>query len=164
MDFWDQSLLGEVEDYDNLVILKTCSKALGLANIRLGFAVANARITDALRAVKSPYNVNGVSAVIGAAVLEDRAYLRDAAAALTASRAALARELEQLLACKRGAYRIYPSCTNFLYVAAPDAGLVFERLKARGIIVRRLGSHLRITAGSEAENAALVAALDGILD
>ena len=78
--------------------------------------------------------------------------------------AALARELEQLLACKRGAYRIYPSCTNFLYVAAPDAGLVFERLKARGIIVRRLGSHLRITAGSEAENAALVAALDGILD
>ena len=102
--------------------------------------------------------------MIGAAVLEDRAYLRDAAAALTASRAALARELEQLLACKRGAYRIYPSCTNFLYVAAPDAGLVFERLKARGIIVRRLGSHLRITAGSEAENAALVAALDGILD
>ena len=40
MDFWDQSLLGEVEDYDNLIILRTCSKAIGAAALRLGFAVA----------------------------------------------------------------------------------------------------------------------------
>ena len=163
MDFWDQSLLGEAEEYDNLVILKTCSKAVGLANIRLGFAVANERITDALRAVKSPYNVNGVSAMIGAAVLEQRDYLREAAAELVASRQALSRELESLLSRKAGAYRIYPSRTNFLYVSMPDAGAVFAGLKERGIIVRCLGSHLRITAGSEAENAALTAALDGIL-
>ena len=41
MDFWDQSLLGEVEEHDNLIILRTCSKMLGMAALRLGFAVAN---------------------------------------------------------------------------------------------------------------------------
>ncbi len=41
MDFWDQSLLSEVCDYENLIILRTCSKAFGMAALRLGFAVAN---------------------------------------------------------------------------------------------------------------------------
>ncbi len=133
MDFWDQSLLGEAEEYDNLVILKTCSKAVGLANIRLGFAVANERITDALRAVKSPYNVNGVSAMIGAAVLEQqglparsgRRACRVPAGAVAGAGIAAVPE--------SGAYRIYPSRTNFLYVSMPDAGAVFAGLKERGL-------------------------------
>lgn len=69
MDFWDQSLLNEAENYDNLILLKTCSKAFGLAGIRLGFAIANPTITNALRAVKSPYNVNSVTQAIGAVVI-----------------------------------------------------------------------------------------------
>ena len=62
MDFWDQSLLQEVESYDNLIILRTCSKALGGAALRLGFAVAAPRLTRALRAVKSPYNIGSLAA------------------------------------------------------------------------------------------------------
>ena len=54
MDFWDQSLLPEVAEYDNLIILKTLSKAFGLAGLRVGFAVANPTLTRALQAVKSP--------------------------------------------------------------------------------------------------------------
>ena len=68
MDFWDQSLLSEVSDYDNLIILKTCSKAIGMAALRVGFAVANEVITKALKAVKSPYNVNSISQAIARCV------------------------------------------------------------------------------------------------
>ena len=58
MDFYTESLMGEAEQYDNLIILRTCSKALGLAAVRLGFAVANQTLTAVIRAAKSPYNVN----------------------------------------------------------------------------------------------------------
>lgn len=54
MDFWDQSLLDEAEGYDNLIILRTGSKALGLAALRVGFAVANRRLTGILRAANPP--------------------------------------------------------------------------------------------------------------
>ena len=72
MDFWDQSLLQEAESYDNLIILRTCSKAFGMAAVRLGFAVANQTLTNAIRAVKSPYNVNTVTQAFGAAVLNQK--------------------------------------------------------------------------------------------
>ena len=61
MDFSDQSLLGEVEDHPNLLVLRTCSKAFGMAALRLGFAVCGKTLAGALRAVKSPYNVNSLS-------------------------------------------------------------------------------------------------------
>lgn len=61
MDFWDASILSLVNDYDNLIIMRTASKAVGAAAIRLGFAVTNKVNSNALKAVKSPYNVNTVS-------------------------------------------------------------------------------------------------------
>lgn len=61
MDFWDQSLLGEVAQYDNLIILRTCSKAFGMAAVRLGFARGKSETdADAARG-EIPYNVNSVS-------------------------------------------------------------------------------------------------------
>ena len=162
MDFWDQSLLGEAEEYDNLVILKTCSKAVGLANIQLGFAVANERITDALRAVKSPYNVNGVSAMIGAAVLEQQGLPARSGRRACRVPAACRGSWNRCCPGKRGVPDL--SVAHQLPVrlhAGRRSSLC--RPERAGIIVRCLGSHLRITAGSEAENAALTAALDGIL-
>ena len=71
MDFWDdaQSLVRETEIYDNLIVLRTCSKMMGLAALRLGFAVANPSLTRVLRAAKSPYNVNALTQLAGEAVL-----------------------------------------------------------------------------------------------
>ena len=66
MDFWNESILGEAHKYKNLIVLKTASKAVGAAGIRLGFAVSNPDVTKALRAVKSPYNVNSLSQEIRA--------------------------------------------------------------------------------------------------
>lgn len=59
MDFWDQSLLQEAESYDNLIILRTCSKAFGMAAVRLGFGRSESNADQChSAAVKSPYNVN----------------------------------------------------------------------------------------------------------
>ena len=69
MDFWNQSLLPEFDKYDNLLILRTCSKAFGGAALRLGFAVGVMPLTNALKAVKSPYNLNSFTQAAGAALL-----------------------------------------------------------------------------------------------
>ena len=160
MDFWDQSLLGEVADYDNLIILRTASKALGLASVRLGLAVANPRLTAVMRAAKSPYNVNLATQTLAAEALSDSAYQRRCADTLVASRRELQEGLRPLLAAGK-LTRLYDSCTNFVFVELPNARRVFETLKETySIVVRCFGdSRLRITAGSPDENAALLKAL-----
>lgn len=163
MDFWDQSLIQETEQYDNLVVLRTCSKAFGLAALRLGFAVANRTITAALQAVKSPYNVNSVTQSAAAAVLSYPKTLNRAIEKIVDSRKALSQGLQQLLEKSPGRFILYPSCTNFVLIRLTDARAVYEKLLAEGIAVRLMGDTMRITAGSPAENAELLAILEQIL-
>ena len=158
MDFWDQSLLGEVCDYDNLVILRTCSKAFGMAASRLGFAVANPTLTRAIRAVKSPYNVNSVTQKIGSVVLSHRGLIEESIGRILSSRAELETMLKEIFASVPGA-EVYESCTNFVLVRTPDAQEIYRALMKDGIAVRLLGEFLRITAGAPDENAAVAAAL-----
>ncbi|MDR1734802.1 MAG: histidinol-phosphate aminotransferase family protein [Oscillospiraceae bacterium] len=156
MEFAEESLLGEFRDYGNLLLLKTLSKAVGLAGLRLGFAVANTVITKALNASRSPYNVGVIPQALGTAILSHPAHLREAAERIKTSRDTLAAKLGILL-------RIYPEVTvvgkaaNFLYVrfGAPySAEQCFLHLKARGVIVRCFAGDgaLRITCGTPAEN------------
>lgn len=152
MDFWEQSLLDEVADYDNLIILRTCSKMLGMAALRCGFAVANPTLTGILRAAKSPYNVNSVTQALAAIVLSNPAYIAEYRPLLLASRDMLftgfrALEQEGLIE------RVYPTVTNFVFIKTDQATAIQEFLKDRGVIIRRFGEHyLRITAGTQAEN------------
>ncbi|WP_242824543.1 histidinol-phosphate transaminase [Clostridium sp. MSTE9] len=163
MDFWDQSLIQEAEQYDNLVVLRTCSKAFGLAALRLGFAVANRTITAALQAVKSPYNVNSVTQSAAAAVLSYPKTLNRAIEKMIDSRKGLSQGLQQLLDKNPGRFLLYPSCTNFVLIRLTDARAVYEKLLSEGIAVRLMGDTMRITAGSPAENAELLTVLERIL-
>ncbi len=160
MDFYDQSLLSEVEEYDNLIILRTCSKALGLAALRLGFAVCNERLTGILRAAKSPYNVNAVTQAMAAVALQNPAYRESYVEQILQSK----RELyDGLRSLHRG--KLFESDTNFVLWELPHAQVVFEELKKAGIVVRLFpGDRLRITAGAPAENAALLRELPEILN
>lgn len=163
MDFWDQSLLPEVEQYDNLIILKTCSKALGMAALRLGFAVANLRLTGILRAAKSPYNVNAVTQAMAQVILDNPVYKNVYLELLLQSRNML------LQGCKGLqhdglAEKVYDSCTNFVYLRVRRARKLYELLADRGILVRCFGEdHLRITAGTQAENEEVVASMRFLL-
>lgn len=160
MDFYTESLLTEAEQYDNLIILRTCSKALGLAAVRLGFAVANPTLTTVLRAAKSPYNVNSVTQAYGSVVLSHKEKEQAALAQILASREELYGALVGMQEKYHCFERIYPTVTNFVLVETSRAKELFEKLKAESIVVRLMGNRLRITAGSPTENKAVLAALE----
>ena len=159
MDFYTESLMGEAEQYDNLIILRTCSKALGLAAVRLGFAVANQTLTAVIRAAKSPYNVNSITQVYGSVVLSHKDKEQEALQEILASREELYAALVSLQEKYRCFDRIYPTVTNFVLVETSYAKEWFDALKERSIVVRLMGNRLRITAGSSDENKAVLDAL-----
>lgn len=163
MDFWDQSLLQEVESYDNLIILRTCSKALGGAALRLGFAVAAPRLTRALRAVKSPYNIGSLAQAAGALLLREKEWGREAARRIVASRESLQQKLRELQEELPGRFSMPESCTNFVYLDVPQAKALYQGLLAHGIAIRLMGDHLRVTAGSEQENESFLQAFRALL-
>lgn len=162
MDFSDQSVLTDAENYDNLIVLKTCSKAWGLAAIRLGFAVSSKRTARALHCVRSPYNVNALTQAAGCVIFSNPDYLKKAVEEIKKSRDSLYRGLLRF-EDRDGVARVVKPGTNFVLVELSDACFIYEELKKRSVIVRRLGNYLRITAGTEAENDALLQALSEIL-
>lgn len=168
MDFWSESMIGEASQYDNLIILRTCSKAFGMAAIRLGFAVANKRLIDVIRAVKSPYNVNTFTQIAGETVLSYKDLLRKGTQQIIESIKDLSKEIAAIAQEFPGTFTPYPTCTNFVFLHCEKAEQIFQSLLSRGIAVRLFrfadrGNFLRITAGSPQENAALCTALREIL-
>ena len=163
MDFSDRSLLSEADKYDNLIVLRTCSKALGMAAARLGFAVGGERLIGALKAAKAPYNVNTLSQALGAAVLRRPLMLLLAKEEILRSKEALLQGLSRLSAKYPGELELLPSDTNFVSVIARAGRLIQQRLLGQGVAVRYTGGLLRITCGREEENAALLSALEKIM-
>ena len=165
MDFAeDESLLNEFENYDNLIILKTCSKALGSAALRLGFAVANKTLTNVIRAVKSPYNVNSVSQALGEVLFSHPDYIDYCIKTVIKSKEELYNSLVDLASKTDKIERIYESHTNFVFLKVKNAKEVFEKMKNCGIIIRNMGENLRITAGTNQENEKMLATLQRILE
>ena len=158
MDFWDQSILSEAADYDNLIVLKTASKAVGSAALRLGFAVSNPKITNALRAVKSPYNVNSLSQKIGACIYGHKELLCQRCAEIVKNTKELYKEFLTLKERYSLPFDISEPCANFVFIRTPLAKDIFEYLLSAGIAVRYFSSAgaLRITTGSGEENACLM--------
>ncbi len=163
MDFWDQSLLSEVLEHDNLILLKTCSKAIGMAALRVGFAVAGPVLTRALQAAKSPYNVNAVSQAMAACVLEKRELLERCRDALVHSVRELREGLSALAERFSVLEEVYPTCTNFVFLRSARAKEIHRALLERSVAVRCFDGFLRITAGSPEENRTLLKALGDIL-
>lgn len=164
MDFWDQSVLDVAAEHDNVIVLKTCSKALGCAAMRIGFAVASRRITDALRAVKSPYNTDAFSQELGAALLSVPGIVEKLSGIMVRSRETLYGGICSLKERKHDIMEIYPSRTNFVFMRLRDSRGVFRKLLDRSIAVRCFDGYLRITAGTDEENAAVISALEDILE
>ncbi len=160
MDFWgeENSLMKCAAEYDNLIVLRTCSKALGMAGLRLGFAVSGKLITEKLRAAKSPYNVNVLTQYAAEYFISDSKEMKRRIEACITAR----KELYGDLNCRNYPFfeTIYPSVTNFVFIKTSKAKEIFEYLLSNLIAVRYMGDYLRITAGNETENKALLTALD----
>ncbi len=150
MDFWDQSLLSEVEKYSNLIVFRTASKAVGSAALRLGFAVANETISRAVKAVKSPYNVNSFSQAAGAVIFKNKEYLQNRQKTIVKNRETLYNGLMELGKAQED-FTPIESVAIFVFVRTSQAEKIFAYLKSKSIVVRLMGSYLRITAGTGQE-------------
>ena len=161
--FADATFMGRLRDFPNLVLLRTVSK-LGLAGLRLGYAVAHPGWIREFDKVRSPYNVNVLTQVVAEKVLAHPEVFAQQAAAIRAERARLVAALDAL-----PGVQAFPSQANFVLARVPDATRVFEELRQRRILVKSLhGMHalldqcVRFTIGTPEENAKLVSALQAI--
>ncbi len=161
MDFSDQSVLQEAASRSNLIVLRTCSKALGCAGIRLGFAVASQRLIHVINALRAPYNLNTLSETAGHIVLAQWEYIENAVALILKNRKQLYQGLKALETSPM-IKKIYPTATNYICVETDYAKEIYEELKVRSILVRNLKTMLRITVGTKEENLTVLDALQNI--
>jgi histidinol-phosphate aminotransferase len=163
VDFGGESAVPLVDRHPNLLVIRTFSKSHGLAGLRVGFAIGQRPLVEALERVRDSFNSYPLDrlAIAGAAAAwEDRAWFETHRDRVVASRERLAASLRDL------GFDVLPSAANFLFVrhpAWPGAELA-ARLRARSILVRhfarpRIHDRLRISIGTEAECDRLVAAL-----
>lgn len=164
MDFWgeENSLLTDVESYDNLIVFRTASKAMGSAALRLGFAVANKTISKAISAVKSPYNVNSISQAIGTELYKNKDFLRNRIKTIVQNTKTLYNELLKISG-KCEDFTVYPTKTNFVFVKTSFGKELFEYLKTKSIVIRYMGEYIRITSGTEVEIKTLISAIQCFL-
>jgi len=156
-----------VREFPRLVLLRTFSKAWGLAGLRLGYAVSHPEVADALDRVRPAFNVNSLAQAAGAAALGDVAHVEHVAAMTVAER----RRVEAALRAMRVPF--VPSATNFLLIevgrqGGPEARDINEQLLRAGIIVRPVGGyglprHLRVSIGLPAHNDRFLAELARLL-
>ena len=158
MDFWTESLLDKIGDYSNLIIFRTASKLVGAAALRLGFAVADPTISRAIKAVKSPYNVNSVSQAFGEVVYKNKDFLQIRQKNIVNNKNILYNGLVEI-AESRQDLKVFESVANFVFMKTDCSREIWEYLKAKSIVVRLMGEYLRITAGTEHEVDAVLNAL-----
>ncbi len=164
MDFWDQSILSEVQSYDNLIILKTCSKAIGLAGIRFGFAVAGETITTALKAAKSPYNTDLVSQKLVEVAFSNTALLNANIKQIIESTKAFYNSFVTLSSKCTCIEKVYKTTTNFVFIKTNKANEIYSELLNQSIAVRCFDGYLRISTGTEEENAIVIKTFENIIN
>lgn len=156
-----ENMLHYFETYPNLVVLRTFSKAWGMANIRLGMAFGDAELIQFMNNVKPPYNVNGVTQNIALNALQSLEKKNKMLQEIIDGRDALQKALADFPFVEK----IYPSDANFILVKFTDSAKIFQFLLDKKIIVRdRSKQHgcdncLRITVGTKDENSKLMDAL-----
>jgi histidinol-phosphate aminotransferase len=160
----DKTLLGNLAEYPNLVILQTLSKAWGLAAIRLGMAFASPEIISLLNKIKYPYNINLLTQQKAMEMLQSSDEKERWVKSILSQKAILVNQLSGLPLV----LKIYPSDANFILVKTTDAKNIYNLLVNKQIIVRDrskvalCGGALRITVGTEEENKLLIDALQEI--
>ena len=158
MDFWTESLLDKIGEYSNIIIFRTASKLVGAAALRLGFAVANSVISMAIKAVKSPYNVNSISQAFGEIIYSNKEYLKNRQKTIVNCKEMLYNGLVEI-AGGQSDITVYSSVANFVFMKTSRSREIWEYLKSKSIVVRLMGEYLRITAGTDEEVSAVLSAL-----
>ena len=167
IDFSRQESMAQmVQQYPNLVVLQTFSKAFGLAGIRLGIAIANPEIINIMLRVKAPYNINKLTADVALKAFDNQDLFNFNIDKLCDERDYVAEQLQHSDAVEK----VYPSNANFLLFKIRNAEQVYRKLADKGVIVRYRGNEplcedcLRVTIGMPDENVRFLKTLKEVLD
>lgn len=159
-----ESWVNKLDEYPNLIITQTLSKAYGLAGIRLGICYASAEVISVLNKIKPPYNVNELTQQRAIFRLGNEAKINSEIESIIAQRT----DLLKVLLNVKFVEKIYPTEANFILIKVDDANKRYDELIAKGIVIRnRTTQHLcentlRLTIGTEVENKKLIEALSSL--
>src|SRR6266481_916550 len=151
-----------LEDFPNLIISRTFSKAYGLAGLRVGYALANLQVADMMNRVRQPFNVNSVAQAAAVGALRDEAFVRQ-------THKLNQRGMKQIT---DGLFKLeleyIPSFGNFISFKIAHAARIYRRLLELGVIVRPIANYampdyLRVSIGLETENEKFLSALQQAL-
>ncbi len=156
VDFGGESVLGYVDKYDNLIVVRTYSKSRSLAGARIGYCIANPDLIGVIETVRNSinsYTNNRPSIEIGVASIKDEEYFREMIAKVVATRKRLTSELTEL------GFHVLPSSANFVFAEPPKsvtAAEVYDNLVKKHIYVRHFNipgieNYLRITVGTDVQ-------------
>ena len=151
-----------LEEFPNLIISRTFSKAYGLASLRVGYALGNAQVMDMLNRVRQPFNVNSVAQAAAVAALQDTEFVQQTFALNL-------RGMKQIVdGLARLGLEHIPSFGNFVSFKIKDAARIYRRLLESGIIVRPIANYampdyLRVSIGLESQNEKFLSALQQAL-
>ena len=167
VDFGADTAVSLVQRYPNLLVTQTLSKSRSLAGLRVGLAIGDPALIEALERIKNSFNsypLDRMAIAGAAAAFADREHFDKTRRAVIEQREWLSGQLDAL------GFEVLPSAANFVFTTLPghDAGWLALQLRERGIIVRhfrapRIDQFLRITIGTAEQNLALVQALTEIL-
>ncbi len=156
----EKSFLPRVDDHDNLLVMRTFSKAFALAGLRIGYLAGNPDLIERLRLVKPPFNLSTWSEQVAIAAIEASAWVDGVVADTIAARGHLSQAL------KGRGLRPHASDANFILCDAQDPSAMWAHLKSKGILVRHfpgvegLEQNIRFTVGRPSHNERLLAALE----
>lgn len=161
------SFIGQLEQFDNLLVMRTLSKS-GLAGLRLGYLLGRSEWLNELEKIRLPYNINSLTQKTAGFILSHYQVLVDQARQICVNREELFRELNRIKGIEA-----WPSAANFILfrVRDTDAQRVYTDLKARGVLIKLLhGQHallhncLRVTVGTPEENSVFIETLQQVLN
>lgn len=152
-DFLGDSVIDLINKYDNLVVMRTLSKAFGLAGLRVGAMIGNEELIKYIWKVKVPYNVNMLSQIAAIKALDNINLVNSYIGEVNRLREELSRNLKKIK------FTVYDSGSNFVFVESPVDNL-FEKLMNCGILIRKFNFngkiYYRITVGTKEENEILI--------
>ena len=156
-EYADDAMIRRVDEFDNLVVLRTFSKAYAMAALRVGYAAANRKLADMMMRVKIPYSLNMVSEGAAIAAVRDQEFIRRSVDMVREQRPKLDAGLRKL------GFETFPSDSNFILARSPiDHKVLVDGLKERGVLIRDFGAKrrtencVRTTVGTAELNAILL--------
>lgn len=167
VEFSDYSVLDMTKKFKNLIVLRTLSKSFGLAGLRVGYFVANAKIIETFtRVIQYPYPLNAIAIEVGIMALQQSKYFEDIANLVKKERSRIISNLRQMKI-----FEVFDSKANFvLFAAGGSSQRIYKALIEQGISIKnigKIGTHegcLRVTVGSQDMNSKFLTAIRDLLN